>query len=349
MKKETKLNAVFLCHKEQNNSDENEDIINKIKDKKEVIYDEFHNFNEFNYNLLNDPENFKKLDKNILKKTNLHRNSIKNRKSLKNFLPLINSNNNKNIQNEKNNKKINKSILNLTLKNYQYYKTKKFNSKNKNFNFSYNNDEDAFYNKFNLSQKNINTTNNTTLLNSLNTTNKLNDSLINNNNSSIKNKNNNNNNNNENSLNSNRSISKYNNNNKYKLKIKEGLINLNYNNNKLKNKLDKRKNFFNNIKENFDLRYKRAYFKYILSDNQKELIPENIDYKEILFGKQTFLKKLDRIITKLKGDIIIIKESDEKHKDYLNIISKRKKNEKMNMNKIERLLDDNQNIAKKIV
>ena len=97
------------------------------------------------------------------------------------------------------------------------------------------------------------------------------------------------------------------------------------------------------------MRYKKAYFKYILSDNQKQLIPENIDYKEILFGKQTFLKKLDRIITKLKGDIIIIKENDEKHKDYLNIISKRKKNEKINMNKIERLLDDNQNIAKKIV
>ena len=338
MKKETKLNAVFLCHKEQNNSDENEDIINKIKDKKEVIYDEIHNFNEFNYNLLNDPENFKKLDKNILKKTNLHRNSIKNRKSLKNFLPLINSNNNKNTENEKNNKKINKSILNLTLKNYQYYKTKNLKYKN---NFSYFNDEDPFKNKFNSSQKNITTTNNTTFLNSLNTTNKLNDSSLNNNNS-IKNYN-------EKSLNSNRSNSKFHNNNQYKLKIKEGLINLNYNNNKLKNKLDKKKITFNNIKENFDLRYKKAYYKFLLSDNQKELIPENIDYKEILFGKQTFLKKLDRIITKLKGDIIIIKESDEKHKDYLNIISKRKKNEKINMNKIERLLDDNQNIAKKIV
>ena len=340
MKKEIKLNDVFLSHKEINNSAENEDIINKIKDKKEVIYDEIHNFNEFNYNLLNDPENFKKLDKKIIKKTNLHRNSIKNRKSLKNFLPLINSNNNKNTENEKNNKKINKSILNLTLKNYQYYKTKNLKYKNNN-NFSYFNDEDPFKNKFNSSQKNITTTNNTTFLNSLNTTNKLNDSSLNNNNS-IKNYN-------ENSLNSNRSISKYNNNNKYKLKIKEGLINLNYNNNKLKNKLDKKKITFNNIKENFDLRYKRAYYKFLLSDNQKELIPENIDYKEVLFGKQTFLKKLDRIITKLKGHIIIIKESEEKNKDYLNIISKRKKNEKINMNKIERLLDDNQNIAKKIV
>ena len=340
MKKEIKLNDVFLSHKEINNSAENEDIINKIKDKKEVIYDEFHNFNEFNYNLLNDPENFKKLDKNILKKTNLHRNSIKNRKSLKNFLPLINSNNNKNIENEKNNKKINKSILNLTLKNYQYFKTKNLKYKNNN-NFSYFNDEDPFKNKFNSSQKNITTTNNTTFLNSLNTTNKLNDSSLNNNNS-IKNYN-------EKSLNSNRSNSKFHNNNQYKLKIKEGLINLNYNNNKLKNKLDKKKITFNNIKENFDLRYKRAYYKFLLSDNQKELIPENIDYKEVLFGKQTFLKKLDRIITKLKGDIIIIKESEEKNKDYLNIISKRKKNEKINMNKIERLLDDNQNIAKKIV
>ena len=340
MKKEIKLNDVFLSHKEINNSAENEDIINKIKDKKEVIYDEFHNFNEFNYNLLNDPENFKKLDKNILKKTNLHRNSIKNRKSLKNFLPLINSNNNKNTENEKNNKKINKSILNLTLKNYQYYKTKNLKYKNNN-NFSYFNDEDPFKNKFNSSQKNITTTNNTTFLNSLNTTNKLNDSSLNNNNS-IKNYN-------EKSLNSNRSNSKFHNNNQYKLKIKEGLINLNYNNNKLKNKLDKKKITFNNIKENFDLRYKKAYYKFLLSDNQKELIPENIDYKEVLFGKQTFLKKLDRIITKLKGDIIIIKESEEKNKDYLNIISKRKKNEKINMNKIERLLDDNQNIAKKIV
>ena len=118
---------------------------------------------------------------------------------------------------------------------------------------------------------------------------------------------------------------------------------------KIKNKIDKRKKIFNNFKENFDLRYKRFYFKYLLSENQKELIPENFDYEEILNGKQTFLKKLDRIITKLKGDIIIIKESEEKNKDYLNIISKRKKNEKINMNKIERLLDDNQNIAKKIV
>ena len=340
MKKEIKLNDVFLSHKEINNSAENEDIINKIKDKKEVIYDEIHNFNEFNYNLLNDPENFKKLDKKIINKTNLHRNSIKNRKSLKNFLPLINSNNNKNTENEKNNKKINKSILNLTLKNYQYFKTKNLKYKNNN-NFSYFNDEDPFKNKFNSSQKNITTTNNTTFLNSLNTTNKLNDSTLNNNNS-IKNYN-------EKSLNSNRSNSKFHNNNQYKLKIKEGLINLNYNNNKLKNKLDKKKITFNNIKENFDLRYKKAYYKFLLSDNQKELIPENIDYKEVLFGKQTFLKKLDRIITKLKGDIIIIKESEEKNKDYLNIISKRKKNEKINMNKIERLLDDNQNIAKKIV
>ena len=344
MKKEQKnneINVFFLCQKNESVSDETGEILNKIKDKKEVIYDEFHNFNEFNYNLLNDSGNFKKLErkKNIKKSNNLnlYRNSIKKKNSLssnKNFLPIINSNN-KNTQNEKKN---NKNHLNLTLNNYQNYKMKNNNLKN---NYNSNNEKnysyyDPFYNKLTSSQKNI-TTNNSTLLNSLNTTNKLNESLLNNKNI----------NNNEISLNSNRSIKL--NKNQYKLKIKEGLINLNYNNNKIKNKIDKRKKIFNNFKENFDLRYKRFYFKYLLSENQKELIPENIDYEEALSGKQTFLKKLDKIITKLKGDIILVKTNEKKNKDFKNVLLKRKKNENIKMNKIERLLEDNQIIANKIV
>ena len=129
---------------------------------------------------------------------------------------------------------------------------------------------------------------------------------------------------------------------------------LDYDNGKIYNHIKREKNFYDNIKSNFDEKYRAYHWKFIMTDNEKDLRPDTFFGKagEEVFQKN-FHTQLDSMINNLKNvDVVNIRNMQKKrkeHSDMEEILKKRIKEEKINRDYINNILERNQVITNLIL
>jgi hypothetical protein len=128
---------------------------------------------------------------------------------------------------------------------------------------------------------------------------------------------------------------------------------LDYENGIMKNTIKKEKRFFDEIKNDVDDKYKVYHWKYIMTDEQKDLRPNSFFGKvgENVFQKG-FNKQLDSMISNLKNvDAVNVNvENRKKEKQKIEeIIQKRIKEERDNRDLINNILERNQVISSLIL
>ena len=128
---------------------------------------------------------------------------------------------------------------------------------------------------------------------------------------------------------------------------------LDYENGIMKNTIKKEKRFFDEIKNDVDDKYKIYHWKYIMTDEQKDLRPNSFFGKvgENVFQKG-FNKQLDSMISNLKNvDAVNVNvENRKKEKQKIEeIIQKRIKEERDNRDLINNILERNQVISSLIL
>ena len=129
---------------------------------------------------------------------------------------------------------------------------------------------------------------------------------------------------------------------------------LDFKNGKVNKQIKKDKKKFDNVKNNMINRYRIYHWKYIMSDNEKDLRPDTFFGKagaEVL-NKQKFNKRLDNMINHLKNvDVINIGTMINRHREHLTIEEKLKKRVEKENEKIElihKILESDQMICNNI-
>ena len=128
---------------------------------------------------------------------------------------------------------------------------------------------------------------------------------------------------------------------------------LDYENGIMKNTIKKEKRFFDEIKNDVDDKYKVYHWKYIMTDEQKDLRPNSFFGKvgENVFQKG-FNKQLDSMISNLKNVDAVNVNVENRKKEKQKIeesIQKRIKEEKVNRDLINNILERNQVISSLIL
>ena len=129
---------------------------------------------------------------------------------------------------------------------------------------------------------------------------------------------------------------------------------LDYDNGLINNHIKREKKVFDNIFDSVDDRYKLYHWKFIMTQNEKDLRPDTIFGKgEEFFMKKSFNKQLDSMINKLKNvDAINIRniyKRSEEHSHIDVILKKRIKEEKDNRDFINKILERSQVISNLIL
>ena len=129
---------------------------------------------------------------------------------------------------------------------------------------------------------------------------------------------------------------------------------LDFNNGKVNKQIKKDKKKFDNVKNNMSDRYRIYHWKYIMTDNEKDLRPDTFFGKigaEVL-NKQKFNKRLDNMINNLKHvDVINFGNMLNRHREHLTIEEKLKKRVEKENEKIElihKILDSDKMICDNI-
>ena len=129
---------------------------------------------------------------------------------------------------------------------------------------------------------------------------------------------------------------------------------LDFKNGKVNKQIKKDKKKFDNVKNNMSDRYRIYHWKYIMTDNEKDLRPDTFFGKigaEVL-NKQKFNKRLDNMINHLKNvDVINIGTMINRHREHLTIEEKLKKRVEKENEKIElihKILDSDKMICDNI-
>ncbi len=129
---------------------------------------------------------------------------------------------------------------------------------------------------------------------------------------------------------------------------------LDFKNGKVNKQIKKDKKKFDNVKNNMSDRYRIYHWKYIMTDNEKDLRPDTFFGKigaEVL-NKQKFNKRLDNMINNLKHvDVINFGNMLNRHREHLTIEEKLKKRVEKENEKIElihKILDSDKMICDNI-
>ena len=128
---------------------------------------------------------------------------------------------------------------------------------------------------------------------------------------------------------------------------------LDYDNGIMKTTIKKEKRYFDEIKNDVDDKYKVYHWKYIMTDEQKDLRPNSFFGKvgENVFQKG-FNKQLDSMISNLKNVDAVNVNVENRKKEKQKIeesIQKRIKEEKVNRDLINNILERNQVISSLIL
>ena len=129
---------------------------------------------------------------------------------------------------------------------------------------------------------------------------------------------------------------------------------LDYDNGKIYNHIKREKDFYNNIKNNIDEKYRAYHWKFIMTQNEKDLRPDTFFGKagEEVLSTKSFNKQLDSMINNLRNvdavNINVHKKRKE-HSEMEEILKKRIQDEKLNWNFIKNILDKNQLIRSLIM
>ena len=129
---------------------------------------------------------------------------------------------------------------------------------------------------------------------------------------------------------------------------------LDFKNGKVNKQIKKDKKKFDNVKNNMSDRYRIYHWKYIMTDNEKDLRPDTFFGKigaEVL-NKQKFNKRLDNMINNLKHvDVINFGNMLNRNREHLTIEEKLKKRVEKENEKIElihKILDSDKMICDNI-
>ena len=141
----------------------------------------------------------------------------------------------------------------------------------------------------------------------------------------------------------------------YSISLIKNLRVLGYKNGKVGRQIKTDKIRFNNIKNNMGDKYKVYHWKFIMTDNEKDLRPDTFFGKagEEVLQNQGFNKRLDNMISNLKFvDAINFNNIIQRHKNHLSIEEKlkirvKKENEKIEI--IDKILESDKIICKKIM
>ena len=130
---------------------------------------------------------------------------------------------------------------------------------------------------------------------------------------------------------------------------------LDYDNGKIYNHIKREKDFYNTIKNNIDEKYRAYHWKFIMTQNEKDLRPDTFFGKagEEVLQNQGFNKRLDNMISNLKFvDAINFNNIIQRHKNHLSIEEKLKNRAKKEREKIEiidKILESDKMICKNIM
>ena len=130
---------------------------------------------------------------------------------------------------------------------------------------------------------------------------------------------------------------------------------LGYKNGKVGRQIKTDKVRFNTIKNNMSDKYRIYHWKYIMTDNEKDLRPDTFFGKagEEVLNNQGFNKRLDNMISHLKFiDAVNFKNIIERHKVHLSMEEKLKNRAKKEREKIEiidKILESDKMICKNIM
>ena len=141
----------------------------------------------------------------------------------------------------------------------------------------------------------------------------------------------------------------------YSISLIKNLRVLGYKNGKVGRQIKTDKIRFNNIKNNMGDKYKVYHWKFIMTDNEKDLRPDTFFGKagEEVLNNQGFNKRLDNMISHLKFvDAVNFKNIIERHKVHLSMEEKLKNRAKKEREKIEiidKILESDKMICKNIM
>ena len=129
---------------------------------------------------------------------------------------------------------------------------------------------------------------------------------------------------------------------------------LDFKNGKVNKQIKKAKKKFDNVKNNMSDKYRIYHWKYIMTDNEKDLRPDTFFGKagaEVL-NKQRFNRRLDNMINHLKNvDVINFGTMLNRHREHLTIeekLKKRVENENEKIELIHKILESDRMICNNI-